>query len=180
MRIFPRLAGVGVALALVAGCSSGGASPTASSTAGSDIPGVVFERAAGRSHRQGHIDYPGKHPPSGGDHNPAPLTCGFYDQQPPDEFAVHSLEHGAVWIAFDPSLSAADVAVLRAFTTLDHVLVTPYAGMDTPITLVAWEHRLELPSATDPRIKQFVDEFRNASSAPERGAACTGVGQPAS
>jgi hypothetical protein len=139
---------------------------------------VVVERAPGRAHRQGKIDYPGKKPPTGGDHNPSPLTCGFYDQQPPDEFAVHSLEHGAVWIVFGPSTSPADVQTLRAFAALDHVLVTPYAGMSVTITLVAWEHRLEVQSATDPRVKQFVDGFRNASTAPEQGAACAGVGQP--
>ena len=177
---FPRgLTVIAVAIVLiVSACGSGGGGgPTHAQL---DIPGVVVEHAAGRSHRQGHIDYPGKKPPSGGDHNPSPLTCGFYDQQPPDEFAVHSLEHGAVWIAFVPSTSAADVAVLRAFAKQDHVLVTPYAGMDAPITLVAWEHRLELQSVTDPRLAQFVAAFRNAPTAPEQGAACQGVGQPAS
>ena len=107
-----------------------------------------------------------------------PLTCGFYDQQPPDEFAVHSLEHGAVWIAFDPATPAADVQALKAYAKQDHVLVSPYAGMDAPITLVAWEHRLELQSASDLRLKQFVDEYRNGSQAPERRLACQGAGQP--
>src|SRR5438552_7622164 len=137
---------------LVAGCGGGDGG-----SAQPDIPGVVVERAPGRNHRQGTITYPGKHPPSGGDHNPMPLTCGFYDQQPPDEFAVHSLEHGAVWIAFDPATPAADVQALKAYAKQDHVLVSPYAGMDAPITLVAWEHRLELQSASDLRLKQFVD-----------------------
>ena len=126
----------------------------------------------------GKVDYPGKHPPSGGNHNPVPLTCGYYDQQPPDEYAVHSLEHGAVWIAYGPSVSAADVQTLKAYAKEDHVLVTPYAGMDAPITVVAWEHRLELPSASDPRLKEFVDGYRNGPQAPERGAACRGAGQP--
>ncbi|HEV3226588.1 MAG TPA: DUF3105 domain-containing protein, partial [Acidimicrobiales bacterium] len=98
--------------------------------------------------------------------------------QPPDEYAVHSLEHGAVWIAYGPSISAADVQTLKAFAKLDHVLVTPYAGMDAPITLVAWEHRLELQTVSDPRLKQFVDGFRNGAQAPEQGLACAGVGQP--
>jgi hypothetical protein len=160
------------ALVLLSACGGGGGAPPV------DIPGVVVERAPGRNHREGHIDYSGKKPPSGGDHNPVPLTCGFYDQQPPDEFAVHSLEHGAVWIAFDPSTPPADVNTLKAFAKEDHVIVTPYAGMSAPITLVAWEHRLELQSAADARLKQFVEAFRNGSTAPERGGACTGVGQP--
>jgi hypothetical protein len=165
-------AALAVALFVSACGDSGGAK------APPDIPGVVVERAPGRHHRQGHIDYPGKHPPSGGDHNPVPVTCGFYDQQPPDENAVHSLEHGAVWVAFDPSTSAADVNVLKALAKQDHVLVTPYAGMSAPITLVAWEHRLELQSVTDPRLPQFVAGFRNASTAPEQAAACEGIGRP--
>ena len=175
------LASALIVVVLSGACSSGGSSGSAAGTgekAGSDIPGVVFERAPGRSHRQGAIDYPGKKPPSGGNHNPVPLTCGYYDQQPPDEFAVHSLEHGAVWIAYGPTVAAADVAVLRALAKQDHVLVTPYAGMDTPITLVAWEHRLEVTSATDARIQQFINTFANGPSAPERGAACAGTGQP--
>jgi hypothetical protein len=174
MRFHRRLAAAALAGALiVSACGSGGGG-----AAPPDVPGVVFERASGRNHRQGNIDYQGKKPPSGGDHNPVPLNCGYYDQQPPDENAVHSLEHGAVWIAFGPSLSPADVLVLRAFAKLDHVIVSPYAGMDAPITLVAWEHRLELQSVSDPSLKQFVDGFRNASTAPEQGAACRGVGQP--
>src|SRR3954469_14552601 len=157
MRVFRVVTTMFAFVLIVASCGGGGSS---SSNAGSDIPGVVIERAAGRSHRNGQIDYPGKHPPSGGDHNPVPLTCGFYAQQPPDEYAVHSLEHGAVWIAFDPSTSASDVSVVRAFAKEDHVLVTPYAGMDAPITLVAWEHRLELQSVNDPKLKQFVEGYR--------------------
>src|SRR4051794_36030847 len=134
MRVFRVVTTMFAFVLIVASCGGGGSS---SSNAGSDIPGVVIERAAGRSHRNGQIDYPGKPPPSGGDHNPVPLTCGFYAQQPPDEYAVHSLEHGAVWIAFDPATSPADIAILKAFAG-SKVLVTPYAGMDTPITLVAW------------------------------------------
>ena len=162
------------AVVVISACGGGGGGGSAPP----DIPGVVFERAAGRNHREGNIDYPGKKPPSGGAHNPYPLTCGFYDQQPPDEYAVHSLEHGAVWIAFDPSTTATDVGMFKAFAKEDHVIVSPYAGLDAPITLVAWEHRLELQSVSDPRLKQFADAYRNASTAPEQGLACTGVGQP--
>jgi hypothetical protein len=176
MRRAGRVGAAALAVVLVlssCGGSGGGGNPPA------DIPGVVLERAASHNHRQGAIDYQGKKPPSGGDHNPVPLTCGFYTQQPPNENAVHSLEHGAVWIAFDPATPTADVQILKAFATQDHVIVSPYAGMDAPITLVAWEHRLELQSVTDPRLKQFVDAYRNASTAPEPGFACAGTGQPA-
>jgi hypothetical protein len=161
-------------IAVIAGCSGG-----AGSDAGTDIPGVAIERASGRGHRQGALDYPGKKPPSGGDHNPIPLTCGFYTEQPPDEYAVHSLEHGAVWIAYSPSTSAAEIKTLKQLARHDKVLVTPYEGLESPIVLVAWERRLEVPSVTDPRVQQFVNELAGGPQAPERSAACVGVGQPA-
>ncbi|HEY2812963.1 MAG TPA: DUF3105 domain-containing protein [Acidimicrobiales bacterium] len=167
---------IALACALVAvGCSGGGGG----SSAGSNIPGVTIERAAGRSHREGTIDYSGKKPPSGGDHNPIPLTCGYYSAQPPDEYAVHSLEHGAVWLAFGPSTSASDVETLKQLAKHPKVLVTPYAGLDSPLVLVAWERRLEVPSVSDPRVQQFIDAFAGGPQAPERTAACAGVGQPA-
>ena len=175
MQLGRTVAAVTLAAALVTGCGGGGSTPDKP-----DIPGVVVERAPGRNHTNGKVNY-AKHPPTGGDHNPMPLTCGYYDQQPPDEFAVHSLEHGAVWIAYDSKkISGSDVDVLRAFAKQDHVIVSPYDGMDVPITLVAWEHRLELQSVSDPRLKQFMDEYRNGAQAPERGSACQGIGQPSS
>jgi hypothetical protein len=168
-------------LLLGGACSAGGGSGGGggSGAAAQNIPGVVIERTTAHSHVQGHIDYAGKKPPSGGNHNPTPLPCGFYDRQQPDEFAVHSLEHGAVEIAFDPSTDAASVQVLRMLASIDHVIGMPYAGMDAPITLVAWEHRLEVQSATDPRVQQFVDAFRAGSQAPEQGLPCPVAGQQA-
>jgi hypothetical protein len=147
---------------------------------GKGIAGVQIERAPGRSHRQGEIEYPGKKPPSGGDHNPIPLTCGYYNAQPPDEFAVHSLEHGAVWVAYAPDTSAADVAVLKQLAEHPKVIVSPYEGLDSPVVLVAWERRLEVPSVNDPRVQQFIDAYAGGKQAPEPNQACEGVGQPAS
>jgi hypothetical protein len=173
--LFRRVLAILAAFCAVAGvaCSSGSKSQTLGTQG---IPGVVVEPASGRNHVQGEVDYGGKRPPSGGNHNQYPLTCGYYSEQPPDEFAVHSLEHGAVWIAYDPHMAQADIDVLKQFTVgNDHVLVTPYAGLASPVVVVSWEHRLELPSVHDPRLQQFVTAFINKG--PEK-AACAGVGQP--
>ncbi|NDH75568.1 MAG: DUF3105 domain-containing protein, partial [Actinobacteria bacterium] len=42
-------------------------------------------------------------PPASGDHFPTWQNCGFYTEPIRDETAVHSLEHGAIWIAYDPA-----------------------------------------------------------------------------
>jgi hypothetical protein len=179
MSVRHLLAVVAASVALIgaAACGGGSGSDAKSESLGTGgIEGVVVEPASGRSHVQGEPDYGGQRPPTGGNHNSYPLTCGYYSQQPPDEFAVHSLEHGAVWIAYDPDLGPADVEVLKQYAAnSDHVLVTPYAGLATPVVVVSWEHRLPLQSVNDPRLAQFVNTFLNKG--PEH-AGCVGVGQP--
>lgn len=174
-RVLSLLAVLGTVL-LVVGCGGGSSD---SAAAAEKIPGVVIERAPGRSHRAGHVDYPGPQPPSGGDHAPVWLNCGFYSTPQPVENAVHSLEHGAVWIAYAPSTSAADVATIHALTANPRLLATPVDGMASPIVLVAWERRLNVDSISDPRVQQFIDAFSTGASAPERGGYCSrGVGTP--
>ena len=74
---------------------------------GATVEGVeTFENTS--NHVEGVVDYP-QTPPTGGEHNPAWLNCGVYDQPVPNENAVHSLEHGAIWVTYDPSLSDADL-----------------------------------------------------------------------
>ncbi|MEE8485832.1 MAG: DUF3105 domain-containing protein [Acidimicrobiia bacterium] len=118
--------------------------------------------------------------PAGGAHDAIWQNCGFYAEEIRSENAVHSLEHGAVWITHDPSLSGEDVQSLRRFVKrTEKVLVSPVAGQSAPIIVTAWATQLELDDPTDLRLEQFVNEFSGASSAPEPGARCTGgVGHP--
>jgi hypothetical protein len=118
--------------------------------------------------------------PAGGAHNEIWQNCGFYDQEIDSENAVHSLEHGAVWISYDPGLSHDGVAALRSFVSRsEKVLVSPVPGQDATIIVTAWGTQLELDDPADTRLGQFVNEFSGASSAPEPGGMCTGgVGQP--
>jgi hypothetical protein len=150
------------------------------------------------SHALGHNHVPGPvqysvTPPVGGDHNATWMNCGVYDQPVPNERAVHNLEHGAVWITYQPSLPQAEVAQLRAFAARQTIVsisgqstgsryidLTPYPGLPTPIVVSSWGFQLHLSSATDPRLQQFVDKLRvSPKYSPEYGAPCTGgVGTP--
>lgn len=128
----------------------------------------------GRNHVQGAVTY-ATTPPAGGDHNAVWLNCGVYTEPVANENAVHSLEHGAVWITYDPELPADQVdQLLAAAEPYDYTLVSPYEGMDTPITLSAWGTQLPLEDASDERIAPFLSQFVQGEQTPEPGAACTG------
>ena len=119
-------------------------------------------------------DY-GMNPPAGGNHFQAWLNCGVYDQPQENENAVHSLEHGAVWITYDPSLSAADLDALRAATPSSYAILSPYEGLPAPIVISAWGKQLQLDDPNDPELAAFIQKYWQSADAPEPGAPCTGA-----
>ena len=125
-----------------------------------------------RNHVDTPVDYP-QTPPVGGNHNPVWQNCQYYDTSVPNERAVHSLEHGAVWITYSPDTSQADRDVLKAIAEQgDHILVSEYDGLPSPIVATAWGKQLLLQSVSDPRLQQFVDVFQSGPQTPEPGVTC--------
>ena len=124
------------------------------------------------------IDYE-RHPPTNGDHDPLWQNCGFYEEPIEDRHAVHSLDHGVVWITYSPDLPERQIESLRPYGQENYVIVSPYPGQDAPVTATSWRVQLELRGADDPRLRRFVDQFRISELAPLSGNRCTlGVGNP--
>ena len=145
-----------------------------------DVPEgtVISVEELARDHVAGDLDYP-QSPPVGGAHNPVWLSCGVYTEPVPDENAVHSMEHGAVWISYAEDLPEDQVATLTAFADEhDYLVIAPYPGLSSPIVLTAWGYQLSLDDADDPRVAQFIDVFEEGAQAPEAGASCTGGAMP--
>lgn len=141
---------------------------------GSSIEGLeTFENTA--THVEGSVEYD-QTPPTGGDHNAIWLNCGVYDQPVPNENAVHSLEHGAIWVTYDPAVVSADeLAALEAQLPSSYVVLSPYEGMDSPIALSAWNAQIKVDSADDARIGEFLTSFWRSQAAPEPNALCSGA-----
>jgi len=114
-------------------------------------------------------------PPAGGEHNPAWLNCGIYEQEVPNENAVHSLEHGAIWVTYDPSIPDAELDRLKAELPSTYVVLSPFADIPAPIVLSGWNSQLRVDSADDPRITEFFTEFWKSVNVPENGASCSGA-----
>jgi hypothetical protein len=126
-----------------------------------------------QTHVEGTVDYP-MNPPAGGPHNQVWLNCGIYSEPVPNENAVHDLEHGAVWITYDPELPASDIEKLKAKTPSSYAVLSPYPGLGNPYTISAWGAQLKLTDPDDPALQAFIDEYWRSNSAPEPGAPCTG------
>ena len=132
-----------------------------------------------RTHTRADVVYV-QHPPVGGAHAPVWQNCGFYAHPVADENAVHSLEHGAVWLTYRPSLSTSEVNTLRRIAhERTYVLASPHLGLSSAVVASAWGHQLRLASTADARLDRFVNAFRLSNGAPESGGPCTGgVGRP--
>lgn len=150
---------------------------------GSDIRGVQHHAGLSRAHDENIVYEPGELPPPGGVHSGIWQNCGIYDEFVDPKHALHSLEHGAVWITYAPDMvSEQDIAVLENITRRQtYLLLSPYPTQRSPVVLTAWSVQLEVDSANDPRVEQFISRYRLGPQTPERGGACTnGVGQPLS
>lgn len=126
-------------------------------------------------------------PPTSGPHNPTPLPQGIYSSPPPLDQTIHSLEHGAVIIWYDPSATGEDLEQLKTFYRENRsssegelqgqkIIIAPYDYPDqgeagrlpggTQMALVAW-HRLQtcaqvsLPVAFDFTAQYVVPPFGN-------------------
>ncbi|MFC8190397.1 DUF3105 domain-containing protein [Cellulomonas sp. NPDC057328] len=148
--------------------------------AAADIEGVESFDGLVFDHVEGTVDY-AQTPPAGGAHDAVWQNCGVYDEPVVDEHAVHSLEHGAIWLTYDPELAADQVALLEEQAADEsYVLVSPYEGLPSPVVATAWGHQLQLDAADDERLDVFVRKYLLNPELPEAGALCSsGVGQPA-
>jgi len=124
-------------------------------------------------HVQTAVDYE-MTPPAAGPHNPSWLNCGIYEEEVPAEYAVHSLEHGAVWVTYNPDeVSGGDLDALRAAMPSSYIVLSPFPGLDAPVVASAWGVQVALDGVGDPRLNDFIVKYRLSEDAPEPGALCS-------
>ena len=127
-------------------------------------------------HTQDTVDYE-QDPPVGGEHNPVWQNAEFYEEPVRNETAVHTLEHGAVWITYSPDLPQDQRDRLREIVEGEScVLASPYPGLseDTPVVASAWGVQARFESVDDPNLERFINAYQQGPQTPERGARCDG------
>ncbi|MGI8475005.1 MAG: DUF3105 domain-containing protein [Thermomicrobiales bacterium] len=117
-----------------------------------------------------------ENPPVGGFHNNAWQNCGYYAKPIGTGNGVHSMEHGAVWITYQPNLPQDQIDKLKKLAEgQDFILVSPFPGIPSPIVASAWNKQIMLKSADDQDLTRFINTFKNnAKYTPEFGARCSG------
>ena len=125
------------------------------------------------NHIEGEVLYE-QIPPVGGPHNSVWQNCGYYAEPIYNWHGVHALEHGAVWITYDPELPEEDIQQLEDLTNQTYVLVSPYPGMESPVVASVWGKQMEFDGVDDDRLDPFIREYRmNPNNTPELGALCS-------
>ncbi|MEU0357733.1 DUF3105 domain-containing protein [Streptomyces cyaneofuscatus] len=130
----------------------------------------------GREHVATKVDYP-MNPPVGGDHNQVWMNCNadVYTAEIPKENAVHSLEHGAVWVTYNDKAPEADVKALTdKVKSTPYSFISPVKDQKEPLMLSAWGKQVAVDDASDSRVGQFFSKYVQGPQTPEPGAACTG------
>ncbi|MEV5439487.1 DUF3105 domain-containing protein [Streptomyces sp. NPDC052682] len=188
-RILTVAAGVVIVAGLVVGSvflvrsqsDDGGSDSVASDakTSGSFTTGKdgvkTWKGTLSRNHVTKAVKYPVE-PPVGGDHNPVWMNCNgdVYTEEINNTNAVHSLEHGAVWVTYNAKAKKSDVEALAAkVKKTPYTLMSPVDDQTDPIMLTAWGHQRTVTGAGDPGVDAFFEKFVQGQQTPEPGAACT-------
>lgn len=138
------------------------------------IDGVQTYAGLSRNHVQDAVAYP-QEPGVGGDHAAVWTNCGTYTDPVNEQRAVHALEHGAVWLSYNPALPAAEITKLADLAgNSSYLLLSPNPDQTEPVTATAWGTQLSAQDGGDARLRTFIQKYAQSPNAPEPGAACTG------
>lgn len=160
------------AVLVTSACSAGAPTPKPSING---LQTVIKDPSHDHTTRRQTYDHK---PPVGGPHWPPQklgvygwLRCGVYNDPVPNEFAVHSEEHGAVWLTYLPGEDPS--ALVKLATGNDYVLASPYPGQPGRYMASTWGAQLTVDSATDPRLAAFVKTYAGGGQGGEKGADCS-------
>lgn len=152
------------------------------------IEGLRRFHYLGGDQRSGSINYP-ETPPAGGPYNAFWQACQEYDSPIYNEYAVHSLARGAIWVTYNPKVSPEQLDAVREtfaeamlvaegdtealWPTTRPLLLSPVDNLPTPLMISIWNYQLPLNDVADSRLKRFLQKYKTAP-VPLQGAGCLG------
>lgn len=148
------------------------------------IEGLKTSSYAPGQQQEGKIAY-AENPPLGGAYSPLWQKCGVYTAPLYDEYAVHSLQRGFVWIVYRPGLAAEAVKQLQTLLATPRTdpggtkaappgLLSPREGLPTPVAISVWNAQVQASGPDDPRLAEFLDRYVKSPTAKAAASACAG------
>lgn len=106
-------------------------------------------------------------PPTSGPHYTQPVEWGVYSEPVVDERAVHSLEHGGIWISYkDIDEPTIDLLKKIAKANGGSVIMSPRPNGEAKIALASWTRLEKLEGYDEAKILEFIKANKNKSPEP--------------
>lgn len=138
-----------------------------------NAPGIPYEEV-GREHTDLQAPLPkpyNSNPPSSGAHYASPANSDVYDYEVNDRIFIHNLEHGGIWIAYRPGVSAQVIEDLKSIVKEfggSKIVMAPRSVNNADIAIVAWTRVLKfdltdgvLSDRQKNEIRRFYKAFKN-------------------
>lgn len=118
-------------------------------------------------------EYGGDQPPTSGSHA-SPLTWGVYDTEVRDDQAIHNMEHGGVYVSYQPNLPKDQIKELTSLLSAPFsdskfqpkkIVLAPRVKNKYPIELSSWRRSEALTSYDQQKIEDYIT--RNLGKSPE-------------
>lgn len=113
-----------------------------------------------------NVDYQ-TNPPTSGSHLAQAEEWGIFTNEIDDMHAVHSMEHGGIWISYKDT-SEEEITVLEDIgkQNSQSTLISPRSGNDNKIVIASWGKMMKLEAADKVLIQKYIDTYKN--QAPEK------------
>lgn len=143
------------------------------SNVSAERPGLERKDLGANHVAQDAKKYGGPEPPTSGDHSQA-LPWQEYTQEIPDINAIHNMEHGGIYVSYQPSLPAAEIQKLRELFfepfsrdkfSPTKVIMAPRAANDSPIIMSSWARTQKFQSFDAEKMSRYY--LGNVGKSPE-------------
>jgi len=122
----------------------------------------------GRDHVPAGTDVEYKtNPPTSGSHLAEAEKWGIFSNEIDDMAAVHSMEHGGIWISYK-DITQEEISSLEEVSKQNSqsTVVSPRSGNDGKIVIASWGKMVKLETAEKALIQKYIDTYKN--QAPEK------------
>lgn len=134
-----------------------------------DLLGEEYGDVTAQHVPEGSLTETPSRPPAGGPHYPRPSPTGIFDEPVADGYLIHSLEHGIVWLSYQPDhVTRGQLDGLRGVAEdySDDVILAPRPANEAALYAVSWGRRLEVDPSDFALLREFIETNRNRSPEP--------------